>query len=104
MREDLNLSVLERHYAGASGLLLDAYKAGVPGGTGESFDWERIPAQMASRIILAGGLDPNNIESAIRQVRPYAVDVSGGVEVSKGIKGAGKIKAFIEGVKRGDNS
>ena len=104
MREDIDLPGLEQGYAGAAGLLLDAYRAGVPGGTGESFDWERIPTEMTSRIILAGGLNPDNIESAVRQVRPYAVDVSGGIEASKGIKDAGKIAAFIEGVKRGDNS
>ena len=104
MRADVDLVALEKTYADASGLLLDAYQADKPGGTGHQFDWERIPTDMASRIILAGGLNPENIESAVRQVRPYAVDVSGGVEVSKGIKDAEKIAAFIEGVKRGDNS
>lgn len=104
MREGIDLAALEKEYTAASGLLLDAYAAGRPGGTGNRFDWERIPPQMASRIILAGGLNPENCESAVRQVRPYAVDVSGGVEASKGIKDAGKIAAFIEGVKRGDNS
>jgi phosphoribosylanthranilate isomerase len=104
MRQGLDLHALAVAYPGASALLLDAYEPGKPGGTGSRFDWERIPAEMASRIILAGGLNPENIESAIRQVRPYAVDVSGGVEASKGIKDAEKIAAFIEGVKRGDNS
>jgi phosphoribosylanthranilate isomerase len=104
MREGLDLHALRSEYTGASGLLLDAYEAGKPGGTGKRFDWERIPTDMASQIILAGGLNPDNVESAIRQVRPYAVDVSGGVEAGKGIKDAGKIAAFIEGVKRGDNS
>jgi phosphoribosylanthranilate isomerase len=104
MREGIDLLALEKEYRGAAALLLDAYEAGKPGGTGNRFDWERIPAEMASRIILAGGLKPENIASAVRQVRPYAVDVSGGVEASKGIKDAGIIAAFIEGVKRGDNS
>ena len=104
MREGIDLVALEAVYHEAAGLILDTYEAGKPGGTGTRFDWERIPAAMASRIILAGGLNPDNIESAVRQVRPYAVDVSGGVEVSKGIKDADKIAAFIEGVKRGDNS
>ena len=104
MREGIDLPALEKTYAGASGLLLDAYQADRPGGTGTRFDWERIPPDMASRIILAGGLNPENIESAVSQVRPYAVDVSGGVEASKGIKDAVKIAAFIEGVKRGDNN
>jgi phosphoribosylanthranilate isomerase len=104
MREGIDLHAVERAYRDASGLLLDAYEAGKPGGTGNRFDWERIPSEMASRIILAGGLNPANITSAIRQVRPYAVDVSGGVESSKGIKDADRIAAFIEGVKRGDNS
>jgi phosphoribosylanthranilate isomerase len=104
MREGIDLPALKQAYSGASALLLDAYEPGIPGGTGNRFDWERIPAEMASQIILAGGLNPDNIESAIRLVRPYAVDVSGGVEASKGIKDAGKIAAFIEGVKRGDSS
>ncbi len=104
MREGIDLLALEDDYGEASALLLDAYEPGKPGGTGIHFDWERIPAEMASRIILAGGLNPENIELAVRQVRPYAVDVSGGVEASKGIKDAGKIAAFLEGVKRGDNS
>ena len=104
MREGVDLKRMEREFAGASALLLDAYEAGKPGGTGSRFDWQRIPPDMAPRIILAGGLTPDNIEAAVRQVRPYAVDVSGGVEQSKGVKDAGKIRAFIEGVKRGDNS
>ena len=104
MREGIDLPALRQEYAGASALLLDAYEPGKPGGTGNRFDWERIPADMASQVILAGGLDPGNVESAVRRVRPYAVDVSGGVEAGKGIKDAGKIAAFIEGVKRGDNS
>lgn len=104
MRKGIDLAAQEKAYPGASGLLLDAYEAGRPGGTGNRFDWERIPLEMTSRIILAGGLNPDNIESAVRRVRPYAVDVSGGVEESKGIKDAGKIAAFIEGVRRGDNS
>ncbi|MBW9266409.1 MAG: phosphoribosylanthranilate isomerase [Candidatus Thiodiazotropha sp. (ex. Lucinisca nassula)] len=103
MREGIDLAEIARTYGRAAGLLLDSYKAGVPGGTGECFDWGRIPAALASRIILAGGLDPQNVAQAIKQVHPYAVDVSGGVERSKGIKDAAKIEAFIAGVKRGDN-
>jgi phosphoribosylanthranilate isomerase len=102
MRDGIDLREVERTYSNASGLLLDTYKAGVPGGTGERFDWQRVPASLASRIILAGGLDAQNVVQAIRQVHPYAVDVSGGVERSKGIKDAAKIEAFIAGVKRGD--
>ncbi|MES9825753.1 MAG: phosphoribosylanthranilate isomerase [Candidatus Thiodiazotropha endolucinida] len=103
MREGIDLAEIARTYSRAAGLLLDSYKAGVPGGTGQCFDWGRIPAALASRIILAGGLDPQNVAQAIKQVHPYAVDVSGGVERSKGIKDAAKIEAFIAGVKRGDN-
>jgi phosphoribosylanthranilate isomerase len=104
MREGIDLIALRRDYREASALLLDAYEPGKPGGTGSRFDWERIPPSMASDIILAGGLNPDNVESAIHRVRPYAVDVSGGVEITKGIKDEGKIASFIEGVKRGDNS
>jgi phosphoribosylanthranilate isomerase len=103
MREGIDLLETERTYSRASGLLLDTYKAGIPGGTGECFDWSRIPTSLASRIILAGGLESDNVARAIQQIHPYAVDVSGGVEHSKGIKDAAKIEAFIAGVKRADN-
>ncbi|PIA74488.1 N-(5'-phosphoribosyl)anthranilate isomerase [Ectopseudomonas toyotomiensis] len=86
-------------YAGAQGILLDTFVEGVPGGTGASFDWSLVPEDVAKPIILAGGLDAGNVATAIRQVRPYAVDVSGGVEASKGIKDAGKIRAFVRAVR-----
>lgn len=87
-------------YAGARGILLDTYVAGVPGGTGEAFDWSLVPAHLSKPIILAGGLSADNIGQAIAQVRPYAVDVSGGVEQAKGIKDAAKIEAFMRAVKQ----
>jgi len=99
MREDTDLFAIKETYAEASALLLDAYQPGKPGGTGAVFDWTRIPAELAPEIVLAGGLSAENIETAIQQVKPYAVDVSGGVEQSKGIKDANKIAAFIRGVK-----
>lgn len=87
-------------YAGARGILLDTYVAGVPGGTGEAFDWSLVPARLSKPIILAGGLSADNVGQAIAQVRPYAVDVSGGVEQAKGIKDAAKIEAFMQAVKQ----
>ena len=95
MRDDVDLAASAREYADARGLLLDAYKPGVPGGTGETFDWSRIPASLAKPVILAGGLDASNVGEAIRTVRPFAVDVSGGVEQAKGIKDPAKIRAFV---------
>lgn len=86
-------------YTGARGILLDTFVEGVPGGTGASFDWSLVPEDAAKPIILAGGLDSDNVARAIRQVRPYAVDVSGGVEASKGIKDADKIRAFVRAVR-----
>ena len=86
-------------YQRASGILLDAYVEGVPGGTGEVFDWSLIPQRLSKPIILAGGLSANNVAQAIAQVRPYAVDVSGGVEKSKGIKDHDKIRAFMQAVR-----
>ena len=86
-------------YSNASGILLDAYVEGVPGGTGEVFDWSLIPQRLSKPIILAGGLSANNVAQAIAQVRPYAVDVSGGVEKSKGIKDHAKIRAFMQAVR-----
>ncbi|UCR85642.1 phosphoribosylanthranilate isomerase [Pseudomonas chlororaphis] len=86
-------------YARASGILLDTYVEGVPGGTGEAFDWSLVPQGLSKPIILAGGLTAENVGQAIAQVRPYAVDVSGGVEQSKGIKDHAKIRAFMQAVR-----
>ncbi len=82
-------------YSGAAGVLLDTYVAGVPGGTGEAFDWSLVPPGLAKPVILAGGLTAQNVAEGIARVRPYAVDVSGGVEASKGIKDARKIQDFV---------
>ncbi len=100
MREGVDLQEQRRNYPDAAGLLLDTYEQGKPGGTGRTFDWGRIPADLEADIVLAGGLDGENVEQAIRQVRPYAVDVSGGVELEKGIKDSAKIAAFMRGVER----
>jgi phosphoribosylanthranilate isomerase len=89
-------------FRSAKGLLLDAHVEGVPGGTGTAFDWTLIPGQLPLPVILSGGLDAENVAAAIKQVRPYAVDVSSGVESSKGIKDAAKIAAFINEVKQID--
>lgn len=85
-------------YADAAALLLDTPTEAF-GGCGESFDWSLIPAELGSRCVLAGGLDATNVAAAIRQVRPWAVDVSSGVEVKKGIKDADKIAAFIKEIR-----
>lgn len=89
-------------YTGAQGLLLDAYVEGTQGGTGELFDWALIPHGLPLPVILSGGLHTGNVAAAIRQVRPYAVDVSSGVEATKGIKDAAKVAAFIKEVKNVD--
>lgn len=106
MRDDLDLADAVARYAGgdnpARGLLLDAYSEGVAGGSGEIFDWSRVPHGLDLPIILAGGLHPGNVAGAVRATRPYAVDVSSGVEAAKGIKDAGKITAFIEAVRQAD--
>ncbi len=101
MKDDVDLLSASKDYQQASALLLDAYKPGVPGGTGDAFDWQRIPGSMANKIILAGGLSADNVATAIQSVQPYAVDVSGGVEASKGIKDPEKIQQFMRGVELG---
>lgn len=98
VRPGLNLLQYAADFSTARGLLLDAYQEGMAGGTGKTFDWGLIPSDLPLPIILAGGLDPSNVGDAIRRVRPYAVDVSGGVEREKGIKDAAKIAAFMRGV------
>jgi len=100
MKPELDLPQEVERYAAARAILLDAYRPGVPGGTGEAFDWARIPANLNTSLILAGGLTPANVRKAITRVQPYAVDVSGGVEAEKGIKDSQKIDLFIEEVAR----
>ncbi len=90
-------------YPGASAILLDTYRAGQPGGTGESFDWSQVPAQRNCPLLLAGGLDADNVTAAISTVRPFAVDVSGGVEASPGIKDAARIGEFVAAVRAADH-
>jgi phosphoribosylanthranilate isomerase len=89
-------------YSSAQGLLLDAFIEGIQGGTGESFDWALIPHSLSLPVILSGGLHAGNVGEAIKQVRPYAVDVSSGVEVAKGIKDAAKVAAFTNEVNKID--
>ena len=86
-------------YAGARGLLLDAYSPAARGGTGERFDWGLIPTGLPRPVVLAGGLTVANVAEAVRSVHPWAVDVSSGVEVEKGIKDAALIAAFIKEVR-----
>ena len=102
MSDDIDLFQQRSDYSRAQSLLLDTYRAGVPGGTGEAFDWDRIPGELAGEIILASGLEADNITRAIQTVKPYAVDVSGGVESTKGVKSPDKIRQFMQGVKIAD--
>jgi len=98
MTPDVDLHAEDRRYADAAGLLLDTYMPAASGGTGQAFDWDRVPRDLKKPLILAGGLTPANVAEAIRRVRPYAVDVSSGVESAKGIKDAKKITAFVDAV------
>jgi phosphoribosylanthranilate isomerase len=93
-----DLSVAIKSYSTAQGILLDTHVEGLAGGSGQTFDWGLVPDDIDKPVILAGGLTPDNVAQAVRQVQPYAVDVSGGVEADKGIKDAAKIEAFVQAV------
>ncbi len=99
VRPGLDLLQYARDYHDARALLLDAYVEGTHGGTGATFDWALIPKNLPLPVVLSGGLTPDNVASAIQAVRPWAVDVSSGVESSKGIKSDAKIAAFVTGVR-----
>lgn len=99
VQNSTNLLQYAVDFSDAKALLLDTYVEGVAGGTGQAFDWSLIPGTLPKPIILAGGLTAENVAQAVKQVQPYAVDVSGGVESAKGIKDAAKMAAFIRGVK-----
>ncbi|MEX0951404.1 MAG: phosphoribosylanthranilate isomerase [Gammaproteobacteria bacterium] len=90
-------------YPNACGILADTYSAAAQGGTGETFDWSLLPPRLDKPLILAGGLTPANVADAVRRVRPFAVDVSGGVEAGKGIKDTAKITAFVNEVQHVDD-
>ena len=94
-----NLLKYAADFAAASALLLDAYVPGLPGGTGEAFDWQLIPKKFPMPVVLSGGLTPQNVRDAIQQTRPWAVDVSSGVESAKGIKDQSRIAQFIANAK-----
>ena len=102
VRTGVDLLQCAARYQRAQGLLLDAYVEGTHGGTGESFDWALIPHNLPLPVVLSGGLHAGNVAEAIRRVRPYAVDVSSGVEAAKGIKDTAKVAAFINEVKNID--
>ena len=95
MRPELDVSAVIAEFPSASGILLDAYRPGVPGGTGETFDWARVPRGLSKPLVLAGGLSPVNVAEAIRATQVYGVDVSGGVESAPGKKDHDKITSFI---------
>jgi phosphoribosylanthranilate isomerase len=99
---ELNLATASQGYTSSRGILLDTWKEGVPGGTGQSFDWRLAQNALPLPVILAGGLNPENVGDAIAMLRPAAVDVSGGVESAPGIKDSGKIREFIAAVRAAD--
>lgn len=99
VKPGLDLVQYAAQYAHAKGLLLDAHVEGIAGGTGQAFDWGLIPARLPLPVVLSGGLHPANVTEAIKRVQPAAVDVSSGVEATKGIKDAAKIAAFMQGVR-----
>jgi len=96
---ELNVAAEMSRFSYASGILLDAFVQGKFGGTGQSFNWDLVPRKTDQAIILAGGLTPQNVEMAIQKASPYAVDVSGGVESSKGKKDSSKMKLFLDTVR-----
>jgi phosphoribosylanthranilate isomerase len=102
VQADTDIKAYAQRYFDAAGLLLDAYQANEKGGTGQAFDWTWIPKQCALPIILAGGLRVDNAKLAVTTVAPYALDVSSGVEIAKGVKDAVKIKAFLTAVNDAD--
>jgi phosphoribosylanthranilate isomerase len=102
MRPEVDLLEYARRFGDARGLLLDAFVSGTHGGTGTRFDWRLVPADLPVPIVLSGGLTPDNVGEAVRALRPWAVDVSSGVEAAKGIKDPQRMRDFIAGVRRAD--
>lgn len=102
MAGDADVRAIARQHAQAIGFVLDGHPPGQQGGRGKTFDWSRIPRDLGRPILLAGGLNPENVVDAIRTVRPWAVDLASGVEMSPGIKDAAKMRAFFVAVRAAD--
>ena len=102
VQNDMDIQQAIDEYPQAKAILLDTYHPHIPGGTGESFNWSLVPETLNQSIILAGGLNAENVDNAISLVNPYAVDVSGGVELGKGKKDPYKVSAFIKAVYKAD--
>jgi phosphoribosylanthranilate isomerase len=102
VRRQVDLLESLRPYEAASGWLLDAFHEGAYGGTGTVFDWDLVPSGLPRPVVLSGGLTPENVAEAVCRVRPWAVDVSSGVEAAKGIKDPARVAAFIAGVRNAD--
>ncbi len=104
MAKGIDVAAYAEHFVSARALLLDTFEVGKAGGSGKAFDWSLVPAPIGHRMILAGGLTPANVMQAILQLRPFAVDVSSGVESSKGKKDRCKLVEFFRSVHRADYS
>lgn len=102
VRPGMDLLQYALGFSGAKALLLDAFVEGRHGGTGVAFDWNLIPAGLPLPVIVSGGLKPENVGAAIRRLRPYAVDVSSGVEARPGVKDHARLAAFMQGVRDAD--
>ena len=102
MEEGTDLLEYAHRFASARALLLDAHVPGLAGGTGRTFDWKAIPRDLPIPVILSGGLTPENVGRAVSEVKPWAVDVSSGVEAERGVKDPRKIEEFIRSERRED--
>ncbi len=100
----VDLLECEARFPGAAALLLDAQVPGQFGGTGTAFDWSLVPRTLSLPVVLSGGLDAGNVGGAIRAVKPWAVDVSSGVESARGVKDAARIEEFVRSVRDADAS
>lgn len=104
MRSVDDVSAYCARYPGAAGFVLDSHQAGAAGGSGEAFDWSRVPAQLSRPWLLAGGLYPDTVAAAVAATRPWGVDVSSGIESAPGIKDGEKMLRFVQEVERVDQA
>jgi len=102
VKDDLDLEAQAQRYSSSRGMLLDSFVPGVEGGTGETFAWDKVNEVKSQPVILAGGINHSNVSTVISEHKPYAIDISSGVETDKGIKSAAAIEQFVQAVRRQD--